>query len=252
MRKTETAKIDIVVERLRELRLGGMADMLKAMKEDGSISSESAQKVLDCLTNQEELIRRTRKTKRLLRSARLYYPSANIPGIIQNESKKLNTALLDSLLTCEYISGSQPVWVLGSSGTGKTYISSVLGNQACILQYSVRYFSTSEFFQLCAEAELNGEFKAFLCGVCKKNLIILDDFLLTGVTFSQATYLFELLNHPVDPKHPRSIMISSQLMEEEMKLRLAEVSPSLAEAIMSRLKSKRLVLVITGKDMRAN
>jgi DNA replication protein DnaC len=86
--------------------------------------------------------------------------------------------------------------------------------------------------------------------MCQKNVIILDDFLLTGVTFTQATYLFELLNYPKNSLKPRTIIICSQLMEEEMRLRLAEVSPSLAEAIMSRLKAKRLVLEISGKDMR--
>lgn len=62
----------------------------------------------------------------------------------------------------------------------------------------------------------------------------------------------QLLNYPPNPKRPRAIIISSQLMEEEMKLRLADVSPALAEVIMGRLRSRHLTLEISGKDMRVS
>lgn len=250
MQKTETVNLKEIESRLRYFSLSGMADMLKSMEEDGTINELSAQNVLNSLTIEEEQIRKDRRYKRLVRNSGLYYPSASIPGIIKSDQQRMNMALLDSLLTCEYIQSEQPVWILGSAGTGKTYICSILGNQACMLQYAVKYYATSSFFLQCAEADMNGRFYNFIHDVCKNNLIILDDFLLTGITFNQATFLFELLNYPKSDKKPRAIMVCSQLMEEEMKLRLSDVSPSLAEAIMSRLKAKRLVLEITGKDMR--
>jgi len=103
---------------------------------------------------------------------------------------------------------------------------------------------------LCAAADEQNNLAGLIAETCKKNLIILDDFLLTGINFEQTRYLYELLNRKPDPKVPRSFIISSQLMEEEMKLRLLDASPALAEAIMSRLKSKQLKLEISGKDMR--
>jgi len=180
----------------------------------------------------------------------LYYKEASVAGLVHDPERKMNLSMLDSLLTCSYIALRQPVWLLGSAGAGKTYISCLLGKQACSLEYSVQYFSTSYFFDLCKEADINGKFTECLSTISKKNLIILDDFLLTGIGFKEATYLFELLNLPPDPKVPRTVIISTQLMEEEVKLRLQESSPALAEATMSRLKSKAQKLEITGKDMR--
>ena len=243
-------ELESLKSRLKSLHLGAMVQLLDVMVEDGSISRMSAQSVLDALTIQEEQTRIGRKTEKLIRNSTLYYPAASVAGLIHDPQRKMNLALLDSLLICEYIKQSQPVWVLGSSGAGKTYVSCLLGKQACLLQYDVKYYTTSDFFFQCQEAEENNCFRNFITNLCKNNLIILDDFLLTGVNFIQATYLYELMNFPPNPKKPRSIIISTQLMEEEITLRLSEVSPALSESIMGRLKSKSIRLEITGKDMR--
>ena len=242
--------MDELKGRLKSLHLSGMADMLDGMADDGSLSTLSAEKVLDRLTIQEDQLRKQRKANRLVRQSGLYYPAAGVAGIIHDQQRRMNTTLLDSLLTCEYIVRNQPVWIMGSSGSGKTYISCVLGKQACLLQYAVRYFSTSELFEYCAYAEKKKELQTYIHELTRSNLIILDDFLLTGVTFSEATYLYELFNAPLDPKRPRTFVIATQLMEEEIRLRLADVSPALSEAIVGRLKARALVLEITGKDMR--
>ena len=236
--------------RLKKLHLRGMAELLQAMVENGSITEQSAQKVLNSLITQEEQTRLNRKTKRLLNKADLFYPEASVAGLINDPQRKMNLSLLDSLLTCSFISAGQPVWLLGSSGAGKTYISCVLGKQACLLEYSVQYFTAYHFFRQCAEADTLGRLDKFMADISKKNLLILDDFLLTGVTFNYATYLFELLNLPADPRKPRTVIISTQLMEEEVKLRLKDASPALAEAIMGRLQYKSLTLEVTGKNMR--
>ena len=243
-------ELESLKERLKSLHLSAMAQLLDAMSQDGSIARMSPQNLLNTLTIQEEQTRAQRKTERLIRKSSLYYPAASVAGLIHDPQRKMDLALLDSLLICDYINRSQPLWVLGSSGAGKAYISCLLGKQACLLQYSVKYYMTSQFFSLCEDAEGNGNFRAFIGNVCRNNLIILDDFLLTGVNFDQAKYLYELMNYPPNPKKPRSIIISTQLMEEEIRLRLSEVSPAISEAIMGRLKSRSLTLEITGKDMR--
>lgn len=250
MKRNENIDTEAIRRRLKDFRVSGMAEMLGSMETDGSLSNQSALSVLNSLTIQEDQIRKSRRAKRLSTKAELYYPSANVAGILREADRRMNMTLLDSLLSGNYIKNNQPVWILGSSGSGKTYISCVLGNQACLLQYSVAYYTTSGFFKACEQAEGQNMIHEFINALCKKNLIIFDDFLLTGVTFPQATYLFELLNHPIQPGKSRSLIVTSQLKEEEMKLRLSEISPALAEAIMSRLKAKRLLLEITGKDLR--
>lgn len=250
METTDKSGIDELQKRLKKLHLSGMAEQLGALAEDGSIAALSAESVLNMLTIEENHIRQNRKTKRLIGKSSLYYPSASVPGIINDKNRKINLSLLDSLLMCGYIEHSQPVWIQGSSGTGKTYISCVLGKQACLLLYSVKYYTTSEFFAFCSEAEALGRLQNFITETCKNNLIILDDFLLTGVNFNEAKYLYELLNFPPNQKHPRSVIVATQLMEEEIRLRLSDVSPALSEAIVSRLKAKALYLEISGKNMR--
>lgn len=153
-------------------------------------------------------------------------------------------------MTCEFIRNHQPVWIQGTTGIGKTYLCSKLRNQAHSLHYTVDYHKTPDFFRRCAEAQKKGLSKYFLSDISRTNLIIFDEFLNTGITFSEAVFLNELLEYPVDPEQPRSIVISSLRTEEDIEQILTDAAPSLSESIIGHLKTNRLLFKITVSDKK--
>lgn len=186
---------------------------------------------------------------KLFQGSGLYYPAASVLNLT-SDSTQLNNADLDSLLRCDFINEYKNIWLIGPPGTGKTYISNVIGKYACKLQYSARYFEMHDLFIRCEAAERANVFPLFSETLCKTNLIILDDFLLTGISNRQALYLISLLNHSRDPENPRTLLICSSLTLEQIKHRLLEVSPKLGETIMSKLTAEMIVLTIKGNDLR--
>lgn len=190
-----------------------------------------------------------RKVSKLLQGSEPYLPSGRVP-VLNSDSARLNNACLDELLRCDFIHKYQNIWLLGSPGIGKTYTSSVIANHARRLHYSVRYFQPYDFFRRCEDAEKSNVYQLFLETLCKTNLIILDDFLMTGIGVRQASYLFSFLKYPRDPENPRIVLICSQLKEEDIKQRLLEESPELGEDIMNELMTERIVLTIKGNDLK--
>lgn len=156
--------------------------------------------------------------------------------------------LPDLIESGEYIRNCQPVWLLAPAAYGKTTLCSKIAWQARALQYSAHYYSTPDFFRQCSGAEQRGISDFFFASLCRANLIILDDFLTAGITFSQVEFLYKLLEYPVDPEHPRSILISSLRKEERIKQILTDAAPILAESIIAHLRHHRILLTITWKD----
>ncbi len=140
--------------------------------------------------------------------------------------------------------------MISATGCGKTFFSCAFGNNACEHQYTARYFTMAEFLEECAAAEKRGRYVKYIKSVANTNLIIMDDFLLTSVTQRDVEYLYHLFSSQPRGNKPRSFIICSQLMKEEMYTRLSSIAPSLADAIINRISARAYEFEIQGDSMR--
>ena len=237
-----------IVRRFREMRLPAMADDLIAMEGNGELEKMSVLQVLDRLSADEQFSRKNSTADRYSKAARFYWPSANIISLDTRPERHINMAVLDCLTTCLNITNSRNALILGATRSGKTYMACALGKNACQMQYTVKYITMADYLYECNEAERNNTLQKYIRKTANKNLVIIDDFLLTSVTFRDAERIYHLLNSKTRGARPRSFIICSTLMKEEMYNRLTQwASQSLADSIMSRITSNSYEIEIQGE-----
>src|SRR5262245_19933537 len=83
--------------------------------------------------------------------------------------------------------------VRGATGTGKTFVSCAVGQQACRKGYRVRYYRCSRLLDELSRARADGSYPKLLGRLARFDLLILDDFLMSPPTESQRRDLLEVL-----------------------------------------------------------
>src|SRR5690606_8874388 len=96
----------------------------------------------------------------------------------------------------------------GSTGCGKSFLSSALGHQACLQGYKVAYFNTQKLMLKAKLVRLEGSSIRFFDKLAKADLLILDDFGLTHLDKQQEMDFMEM----IEDRHGKcSTIIVSQL-----------------------------------------
>ena len=248
-RKSDLITVSEVSEKFRNCGLFVMAERLEEMDRDGSLMSMTPLEAVDQLISSHELSLQNRISERYRKQSKLYIPMANLADIIYKPDRHINTALVDRLATNEYIDRGYNVIISSASGCGKTFFACAFGNKACEHQYSVRYYTMTEFLDACHIAKDKDKYLKFRKKLSNTNLIILDDFLLTSISLEEAEFLFQLFSERTKQDH-RSFIICSQLTKKGMYEKLQALSPSLADAIVNRLGSSAYDFGIEGRSMR--
>ena len=124
--------------KLREMNLGEIISGLEAQQTEpatlGLPFDDRMQRLVDYVYQEKY----NAKIQRLIRSARLRFPQADMQGILY-EGRGLNRELLGNLSSCQYIDAHQSIVLQGFTGSGKTYLACALGKQACLNQFRVLY-----------------------------------------------------------------------------------------------------------------
>lgn len=248
--KSDSIDLSSIIERLEAMGLSSMADQLKDLDVSHELYEKGNLEVLDALISAQEINDTNHTVERFKKQAKLYFPQADLMDVLYKPERHINAALVDQLSTDQYIENSLNVMIMSATGCGKTFFACAFGNKACEDQYTVRYFTMNDFLDMMHKAEDQGRFTKTLKKIGNTNLIILDDFLLTSVTQRDVEYLYRLVNFQPYKNHPRSFIICSQLMKDEMYTRLSTISPSLSDAIMNRLTAKAYQFEIRGNSMR--
>lgn len=139
----------------------------------------------------------------------------------------------------------QNLFLYGTVGTGKSFLSGCIANELLSQGYSVIYFSSAGLFETLARYSFDTKSKETLYNFCKDlyncDLVIIDD-LGTEVTNSFVTsQFFACLNE----RHLRrkASIISTNLSLEELRDRYSD-------RIFSRITSNYTLCKLTGPDIR--
>ena len=157
----------ITLTRLRELRLGGMAQALERQLEQvGTYQDLPFQERFALLVEQECLERKHRKQQRLVRQAR-FKLRATVQDIDYQHPRNIKKDQLARLAQGEWIDRAQNLLITGPCGTGKTYLACALGHNACLQEYSVRYFRLSRLLLTLTQAKADGSYQKLLKQIAK-------------------------------------------------------------------------------------
>ena len=234
------------LERLRELRLIGMAQALEEQLRRSDLDTLPFEDRLGLLLERELTERDDRRLARLLQVAKLHMPAC-VEDLDLKTARGLDRSLVLRLATAQWIREHDNVLIVGATGTGKSYLACALGHSACRAGLSTRYFRFSRLLGALALARADGSYPKLLERLAKAQLLILDDFGLAGLSDTERADLLEVLD---DRYAKRATVVTSQLPFDHWHDVLGDAT--FADAILDRLINNAYRVTLKGPSMRRN
>lgn len=157
------------------MRLYGMQSAFKTFVELPPPVSFTNDEMAQYLVQNEWDDRKHRSLQRNIKTAKFRY-IADMEGVDFNAKIELDKNQVDRLFSCKFIKKGQDVFISGSTGTGKSYLASAIGHQACVMGYKVYYANTAKLMSILKMAKADGSHLRELSRIEKQDLLILDDF----------------------------------------------------------------------------
>jgi len=232
------------LEKLHTLRLTGMAEALAHQLDQPQSEELAFEERFGLLVDQEILYRDNRRLARLLKAAKLRV-HACAEDIDYRHPRGIDRAYMSSLISCQWIQRHQNLCIVGPTGTGKTWLSCALGNQACRLGLSVHYFRLPRLLEQLKIAHGDGSYARLMNQLIKVDLLVLDDWAIQKMGAPQRNDLMEVIE---DRHGLKSTLIASQLPIDHWHDYIGEAT--LADAILDRLLHNAHRLQLKGESMR--
>lgn len=233
------------LEQLKELKLQGMADALQEQLLQSTISSMSFEERLALLVDREINWRNDRKLVRLLKNAHLRYPQAAIEDLDTRAGRGIDRKEVMSLALGAWVTNGQTVLINGPTGVGKSWLACALAQYACRRGHSAYYQRVPRLTEDLKIRHGNGTFSKWLIQLAKTDVLLLDDWGMTGLDTHTRADLLEMID---DRATSKATIITSQLPIEHWHAWIGDVT--IADAIMDRLMQKNHRLTLTGESLR--
>ena len=232
------------VEKLKQMRLGAMAELHLQQLKDNRISSSTADEYLALLTDHQWEDRQNKKIERLLKQAK-FKQQASLADINYTQNRNLDKNMFERLATLDFIRRKENIIITGASGVGKSYLAQALGHQSCMMQYKTIYSNTARLLKKLKISKVDGTYLKELNKLLKADLLILDDFGLQSFD----NHAREALMDIVDDRHNKtSTVISSQIPVSAWYDIIGE--GTIADAILDRIVNSSHRIDLKGESLR--
>lgn len=234
-----------IYNELKALHLTGMAESWKLMQETRKTREITLQDGLSLLLQSERTHRENSRTERLLRKAKFRY-NATFPQIDFDNARGKDRDRIMLIGTCEYIRQGTSMLVTGPTGTGKSFLITAFGHQACINGYSTLYINMSKLTELLTLKRLEGKISKLFDKLAAIDLLIIDDFGMRKLDGQQLQDFMEIM----EDRHGRhSTIISSQLPVSNW-YDVLEDNKTIADAILDRIVRTSYRFELKGDSLR--
>jgi DNA replication protein DnaC len=180
------------LEKLQALKLTGMLHALKEQMHMPDMGDLSFEERLGLLVDREMTERSDRRLKTCLRQAK-FRLNAELEDLDYRHPRGLDTSLMLTLASCQWVKDRRNILITGPTGIGKTWLACAWGQKACREGYTVLYLRVPRLLQEIPIAKGDGRYPKFMTALAKTDLIILDDWGLASLSDENRRDLLELL-----------------------------------------------------------
>jgi DNA replication protein DnaC len=232
------------VTKMKGMKFYGMARAFQASLESGKMNDLTADEMVAHLIDEEWDDRYNRKLERSMKNARFRY-KASVEQMDFDTHRNMDKNQVMRLAECAFIDKKECVLITGSTGIGKSYLASALGQQACSLGYRVMYVSITKLFSKLKMAKADGSFINEIARIERQHLLILDDFGIQPLDAQSRAILMEI----IEDRHGKgSTIITSQVPVVKWHEVIGE--QTIADAIIDRLIHNAHRFDLTGESLR--
>jgi DNA replication protein DnaC len=232
------------VEKLKQMRLGAMAELHLQYVKNNQLNESTPDEYLALLTDHEWENRQNLKIERLIKQAG-FRQKAELTEVDFSVTRNLDKNMFNRLSTLDFIKRNENVIITGASGVGKSYIAQALGNHSCMDGLKVVYSNTARLFTKLKLSKADGTYIKELQKLQKVNLLILDDFGLQAFDNSAREILMDIIE---DRYNKMSTIISSQIPVSVWYDIIGE--GTIADAILDRIVNSSHRIDLKGESLR--
>lgn len=237
--------MDEITNALKSLRMPGMAHYWTTLQETRQYESLSLKDGLQLMI-QAELDNRTQsRNARLVKNARFRY-QASINEVLYDSKRGVDKQKVLNLATCDYVRKGVAVLITGAAGTGKSWLGTALGHQACMNGLKVAYYNVYRLFEEIALARISSTLHRFFAKLAQTDLLILDDF---GMRVLDGQQLLDFMEIIEDRHGRKATILISQLPVSDW-YDVLKSNTTAADAILDRLVHTSVRFELKGDSLR--
>ncbi|MFO1256807.1 MAG: IS21-like element helper ATPase IstB [Gammaproteobacteria bacterium] len=232
-------------QHLLQLGLKGMHSAFEIQQQQPDIQRLSFEDRFSMLVDAEVNDRDSRKIERIKRSAKLRQNRACIEDIDYHPSRKLDQSLIMSLANCSWIDRHQNLIITGATGTGKSWMTCAIADQACRKKYSTYYTTATQLFEDLSRAQVDGTMIKFRRMLVRTQLLIIDDLGIGGIDNSLGPILLDIIDMQ---SQNGALLIASQYPTKKWYDLFND--PTIADAVLDRIVHQAHFLQLHGESLR--
>jgi DNA replication protein DnaC len=233
------------MDKLKNLKLNGFVCALQEQMQTTSAHTLAFEDRLALLVDAEGDYRNINRENRLRKAAKFKHTGAYKEDVDYVSHRGLDRSAIESLFLCHWIKLWQNIFLIGPTGTGKSWLACALGNEAIRNNHKVRFYRFPQLLEDMDIARKDGTLPHLRGQLVKLDLLIIDDWAVCAINSQGRHDFLEIVEHFYNKG---ALIITTQLPLENWHEYLGE--PTQADSILDRIVHNAHQISIKGESMR--